>query len=291
MIQTQATRTGSRLFSLFNYVFLTACAFACLFPFLSIVGGSFATAGELAAKRFVIIPEIFSVEAYRMIFSGGAIPRSLLVSAFITVAGTAINLFFTAITAYALSRRGLKGRRWMMLMIVFTMLFDAGVIPHYLLVKQLNMLNTYWAVLIPGAIAAFNLVLMRNFFMQLPEELFDSAKIDGCNDLSTFWRIVLPLSTASLATFTLFYAVGHWNNFFSAFLYLNKPSMWPVQIWLRNILVLATFDLSEMGVRVDVPSRSLQNAVIVVATLPILVVYPFVQKYFASGVMVGSVKG
>ncbi|MGN7356645.1 carbohydrate ABC transporter permease [Paenibacillus sp. SAF-054] len=288
---TRSRTFGGLLFNIVNVLLLIAVALICIFPFIEIVGGSFATSEELLRKRFVIIPQTFSLEAYRLIFSDPTIPKSLLVSVFITVAGTLINLFFTSITAFALSRKELKGRRIIMLLIVFTMLFDGGLIPGYLVVRELHMLDTYWAVLIPGAISAFNLILMRNFFIQLPEEMFDSARIDGCNDLSIFYRIALPLSKASLATFTLFYAVGHWNNFFSAFLYLNKPDMWPIQLWLRNIIVLATYDFSESGVTTSVPSQSLQNATIVIATLPILIVYPFVQKHFAKGVMLGSVKG
>lgn len=280
---------GSRLFALFNYAFLLAIAFLCVFPFIQIVGGSFATTEELIRKGSVIVPEHFSLAAYRFIFSDGTIPRSLLVTACITVCGTCINLALTATGAFALSRKALRGRNAIMFFIVFTMLFEGGLIPTYLVVKELQLINTYWAVMIPNAIAAFNLILMRNFFMQLPEELFESAKLDGCSDWKTFVKIVLPLSLASLATFTLFYAVGHWNNFFHAFLYLNDPLKWPIQIWLRNIIVLATEDFG--NVNVEAPPQSVRMAVIVVATAPILLVYPFIQKHFAKGVMLGSVKG
>lgn len=180
----------------------------------------------------------------------------------------------------------------MMLLIVFTMLFEGGLIPSYLLVKSLHLINTYWAVMIPNAISAFNLILMRNFFMALPEELFESAKIDGCNEFRIFTVIVLPLSKAALATFTLFYAVTHWNSFMMPFLYLNDPHMWPIQIWLRQVIVLATQNFSDYVPQdIIVPTKGLQMATIVVATLPILVVYPFLQKHFTKGVLVGSVKG
>lgn len=285
------TKISTVIFNIFNYTVLGLLAFICLFPFIQLIGQSFTSAQELVLRDIVIFPKEISFEAYNLIFSEKTIPRSLLVSLFVTVVGTLTNLFFTTITAFALSREALKGRRVIMLMIVFTMIFNGGMIPTYLVVQGLGMLNSYSALIIPGAISAFNLILMRNFFMQLPEELFESAYIDGASDLTIFTKIVLPLSKASLATFTLFYAVGHWNDFMSAFLYITDTDKWPIQVWLRDMVVLATHDFSESGMNVSVPSKSLQSATIVVATLPILIVYPFVQKHFAKGVMVGLVKG
>jgi putative aldouronate transport system permease protein len=244
------------------------------------------------ARRIVFIPHHFSLDAYRTIFSNDVIPHSLLVTVYITVLGTLINLFFTAITAYALSRRKMKAQRAIMLLIVFTMLFEGGMIPTYLVVKNLHLLNTLWAVMVPNAINAFNLILMRNFFMQLPEELFDAAKIDGCGEMTTLWKIVMPLSKAALATFALFYSVAHWNSFFTAFLYINDLDKWPIQVWLRQLIVMAVGDFSDIANTADaVPTESLKMATIVVATLPILLVYPFLQKHFTKGIMVGSVKG
>ncbi|WP_168120820.1 carbohydrate ABC transporter permease [Paenibacillus sp. HB172176] len=282
---------GSRIFSIVNVAVLAAIAFICVFPFIEIVGGSFASNQELIARDIVIIPHQFSLDAYRYIFSSDKIPHSLLITVFITVTGTMINLALTASGAFALARPGMKGRGVILFLIVFTMLFQGGLIPTYLVVKELHLLNTLWAVMLPGAISAFNLILMRNFFMQLPEEIYDSAKIDGCNDLVTFVRIALPLSKASLATFTLFYAVTHWNSFLMPFLYLNNSDLWPIQIWLRDMIVLASGDFQDPGFSIEVATRSLQSATIVVATLPILLFYPFVQKYFAQGVTLGSVKG
>lgn len=286
-------KTGNKgyIFEALNYVVLALIALTCVLPFLQMVAGSFTTQQELLEKNFVLIPETFSLDAYRFIFSDFTIPRSIGISAFITVAGTFINLLLTSITAYALARKGLRGRRFIMFMIVFTILFDGGMIPTYLVVKELHMLDTFWAVMIPNAISAFNLILMRNFFMNLPEEMFESAKIDGCNDLRMYYQIVLPLSKASLATFMLFYAVTHWNAFMGPFLYLNDANMWPVQIWLRQIVIMSTADFGDVSANIEIPSQSLQMATIVVATAPILFVYPFVQKYFVQGVMLGSVKG
>jgi putative aldouronate transport system permease protein len=255
------------------------------------VVGSLTSQQEYIEKGLVLFPSILSLDAYKFIFSDITIPRSMGISVFITVAGTLINLLFTTTTAYALARKGIRGRRAIMFLIVFTMLFDGGMIPTYLVVKELGLLNTFWAVMIPNAISAFNLILMRNFFMSLPEEMYESAKIDGCNDLKIFYIIALPLSKAAIATFALFYAVTHWNNFMMPFLYLNDPDMWPIQIWLRQILIMATTDFTDVAVTINIPSKSLQMATIVVATTPILLVYPFIQKHFIKGVVLGSVKG
>ncbi|WP_407267892.1 carbohydrate ABC transporter permease [Radiobacillus sp. PE A8.2] len=282
---------GDITFDVVNYTLLLLIASICIFPFIQIIGGSFATTQELVTKDIVIIPETFSLDAYKVMFADGKIPRSLLITVFITFFGTLINLAMTSTAAYALSRKGFKGRRFIMFLIVFTLLFEGGLIPTYLVVKELHMLNTYWSIMIPNAINAFNLILMRNFFMQLPEELFESAKMDGANELKIFYKIALPLSKASLATFALFYAVTHWNNFFHPFLYLSDSDMWPIQVWLRELIILSSGSFTNPGFAVDVPTQSLKMATIVVATVPILIVYPFVQKYFAKGVMVGSVKG
>lgn len=272
---------------------LAITALVCFLPFLQLIAGSFTTNNELLARKVVFIPHHYSLAAYRIIFSDKVIPHSLLVSIYITVLGTLINLFFTSITAYALSRKKMRATRAIMFLIVFTMLFEGGIIPTYLVVKNMHLLNTLWSVMIPNAIGAFNLVLMRNFFMQIPEELHDASKIDGCSEITTLWRIVIPLSKSALATFALFYSVGHWNNFFTAFLYINNPAKWPIQIWLRQLIVLASgnFGDAAMVANEAVPTQSLQMATIVVATLPILLVYPFLQKYFMQGVLVGSVKG
>jgi putative aldouronate transport system permease protein len=275
----------------FIYIFLASIALLSFFPFFQIVVNSFTTQKEMLERSFILIPHTFSLEAYKFIFSGNSILRSLGVSTFITVVGTCINLLFTTTMAYALARKELRARRTILFIVVFTMLFEGGMIPTYLVVKELHMLNTYWAVMIPNAISAFNLILMRNFFLGLPEELFESAKMDGYNDLTIYYRIALPLSKAAIATFALFYAVMHWNNFMMPFLYLSDSHMWPVQIWLRQVVMLATADFSDVGFATTVPSQSIRMAVIVVATTPILLVYPFIQKHFVKGAMLGSVKG
>jgi putative aldouronate transport system permease protein len=264
-------------------------------PFIYIVSGSLTDPVEFLAHPVLLFPTKFSLAGYQYIFSSNIIIKSLMVTIFITVAGTFFNLLFTTLMAYPLSRKDLDGRRTIMLLVTFTMLFSGGMIPTFLVVKWLGLLNSYWSLMLPNAISAFNLIVMRNFFQQIPEGLEEAAKIDGCNDLRILWQIIIPLSLPALATFTLFYAVGHWNSFFHAVLYINDNMKWPVQVWLRQIVILSqggvgdstAFDSSY----IVPPAQIVKMAVIVVSTLPILCVYPFLQKHFAKGALIGSVKG
>ncbi|GBF77200.1 ABC transporter permease [Paenibacillus sp. 598K] len=286
---------GERLFDVANYLFLTIFACVTVLPFVYIIAGSFTTEAELAARDFFIIPRDYSLAAYQYIFSSNTIFRSIGVSIFITVTGTITNLMFTLTMAYALSRKDLMGRNTIMNLVIFSMLFSGGMIPSYLVVKELGLIDSYAAVILPGAISAFNLIVIKNFFQQLPPGLEESARIDGCTEIGVLWRIVLPLSKPVIATFGLFYAVGHWNNFFSALLYLNDHTKWPLQVVLREMVMLsqlAVGDLSNMDPNfVRPPDQAVKMAVIVVGTLPILLLYPFLQKHFAKGVLLGSIKG
>ncbi|AEI40540.1 carbohydrate ABC transporter permease [Paenibacillus mucilaginosus] len=286
---------GSRIFDSLNVTLLLAFALITVIPFIYVIAGSFATQKELLQRGFILFPTEYTLDAYKYIFSTPTLVRSLLVTVYITVVGTLINIFFTCMMAYPLARKDMDFRKPILMLVVFTMLFGGGMIPTFLVVKQLGMINTYWSLLIPGAISAFNLIIMRNFFQQLPDGLEESAKIDGCNDLGIFFRIVLPLSLPAIATFSLFYAVGHWNTFFGAVLYINDHTKWPIQVLLRQIVILASGgvgDSSSMEADfVAPPEQSVKMAVIVVSTLPILLVYPFLQKHFAKGVLLGSVKG
>ncbi|GIP15565.1 protein LplC [Paenibacillus montaniterrae] len=284
-----------RLFDMLNYLLLILFALATLLPFVYILAGSFATEAELAERDFFLIPRDFSLSAYEYIFSSSTLFRSMGISIYITVIGTITNLFFTLTMAYALSRKDLAGRNIVMNMVIFSMLFSGGMIPGYLVVKGLGLVNTYAAVILPGAISAFNLIIIRNFFQNLPPGLEESARIDGCNDIGVLWRIVIPLSMPIIATFGLFYAVGHWNNFFSALLYLNDHNKWPLQVMLREIVMLSQLAIGDLN-NVDPefvtpPDQSVKMAVIIVGTLPILLVYPFLQKHFAKGALLGSIKG
>jgi len=283
------------IFDICNCLFLGLFALAAVLPFIYVFAGSFASDTELTRRAFFLVPERFTTAAYEYIFSTDTIVRSIGVSIYVTTVGTLINLFFTVTMAYALSKRHLAGRNFVLNLVVFSMLFGGGMIPTYLVVRELHLLDTYWALMLPGAISAFNLIIVKNFFQEIPAELEDAAKIDGCHDLALLWRIVLPLSMPVLATFTLFYAVGHWNNYYSALLYINEPSKWPLQVILRQIVMLsqmAAGDLNAMDPNFEKPpDQSIKLAVIVVGTIPILIVYPFLQKHFAKGVLLGSVKG
>lgn len=286
---------GGVTFDVINYIVLGLFAAAAILPFIYIIAGSFASDAELTKRAVFLIPEKFTANAYRFIFSTDTIVKSIGVSIYVTVIGTLVNLAFTVTMAYALAKRGLMGRNLVLNLVIFSMLFGGGMIPTYLVIRDLHLIDTYWALMLPGAINAFNLIIVKNFFQELPPELEEAARIDGCSEIGLLLRIVLPLSAPVLATFTLFYAVGHWNDFFSSLLYLNDPQKWPLQVLLRQIVLLsqaAAGDLNSMDPNfVKPPEQSIKMAVIVVGTVPILLVYPFLQKHFAKGVLLGSVKG
>ncbi|KRF18658.1 carbohydrate ABC transporter permease [Paenibacillus sp. Soil787] len=293
-MNTRHSSVGEKLFDIANYLFLAIVALTMILPVMYIVAGSFASDLEIGSRSFFLIPKHITFDAYKFVFKDNTLPRSLFVSVFITVGGTLVNLFFTFTMAYALSRRHMIGRNVVLNIIIFTMVFSGGIIPTYLVVKGLGLLNSYWAVMLPVAINAFNLIVVKSFFQEIPNELIESARIDGSNDIGVLWRIVLPLSKPVIATFALFYAVAHWNDFFNSLIYLSDAKKWPMQVLLRQIVLLATGSL-EMGTYdptyVKPPDQSIKMAIIVVGTLPILMVYPFIQKYFAKGVLIGAVKG
>ncbi|MGO4495262.1 carbohydrate ABC transporter permease [Paenibacillus sp. 2RAB27] len=282
---------GTRLFDWTNIAILLLVSAVMLIPFLYIIVISFATEQEVLSKSFLVFPTKFSLAGYRYILSTPILLRSLTVTIGVTVIGTLVNLLLTVLMAYPLARKDLYGRRPVMLMVIFTMVFNAGIVPTFLMVKALHLTNTYWALIIPGAISAFNLIIIKNFFQQLPDGLEESAKIDGCNDLGILFRIVIPLSLPAIATFSLFYAVTHWNTFLSAILYINDSKKWPIQVLLRQIVILSEKGLSDMNEAPPPPSKIINMAIIVFSSVPILSVYPFLQKHFAKGVLLGSVKG
>ena len=288
---------ASRAFDIVNYVVVTLVAFTTILPFIHILGASFATEYELATRPMFIIPRDVTLDAYKYIFSSNKIISAFGNSMFITAAGTLINLFCTVTMAYAVSKRRLRGRNAILNMVIFSMFFSGGMIPGYIVVANwLHLKDTYWSVLLPGAISAYNLMIVKNFFQGIPQELEESASIDGCNDIGVLWKIVLPLSLPVLATFGLFYAVGHWNAYFGAMIYMTGArDKWPLQVLLREIIILANASAGDMANLdpnfVQPPEQSIKMAVIVVSTVPIMCVYPFLQKYFVKGVMVGALKG
>ncbi len=240
-------------------------------------------------------PVNITLDTYKVVVRDSSILSGYKNSILYTVCGTLVNLVMSTLCAYPLSRPVLPGKRLVMRIIVFTMFFSGGMIPSYLVINQLGMIDTVWVMIIPGAISTYNMIVMRTFFMGIPESLHESAALDGANDLQVLVRIVLPLSKSILATMLLFYAVGHWNAYVNALLYLNKKAMFPLQSILRNMVVDGQFTEAQTQVgsvsSFTVIETTMKYATIVVSTLPILLIYPFVQKYFVKGVMIGSIKG
>lgn len=283
---------GEKVFDMFNVIFLFFIALAALVPFLYILAGSFATETELTHRSFFLFPKAPQIESYKHIFATGTVVRGLMVSAFVTIVGTFINLFVTLTIAYPLSKKDLIGRSLIMKGILVTMLFGPTLIPTFIIVQNLGLYNTYWALWLPVATNGFSIVVVRTFFEQIPEEIEESAKMEGCNAFKLLWHIVLPLSGPVIATFTLFFAVSHWNSYFSALVFLRDADKMPLQVLLRQIVLLSEGLISDMGdaALIDIPAQSVKMAVIIVSTLPILSIYPFLQKHFVKGVMIGSIK-
>ncbi|AKU15292.1 carbohydrate ABC transporter permease [Luteipulveratus mongoliensis] len=275
-------------------VALTVVVAVIAFPFLVVVSTSLASEQQLVANGgYVLWPSDPSFDAYRQVLGGGAVSRAVIVSVAVTVIGTAISLGATVLAAYALSQRRLVGKRLLLGVVLLTFLISPGIIPLYLMVKQLGLLNNYAALILPTAISAFNIVIMRGFFMTIPRELLDSAMLDGAGHWTMLRRIVLPLSKAVTAVVGMFYAVGYWNSFFNALLYLNDSAKWPLQLVLRTYVLQGSPIAKEAGASADVlpPTQALQMAVVVIAIVPIACVYPFLQKHFKTGVLTGAVKG
>lgn len=275
-----------------KFIVFTVVTLVVLYPFVSVIATSLASEPDVIKNGGLVIwPEHPTLNSYRTIFAGGVVTRAITVSLGITVIGTLLSLAVTICMAYGLSRR-IWGGKFFLLLALTTLLFAPGIIANYLAVKQLGLLNTYASLILPVLVNAFNLVVLRQFFMGIPSELLDSAKIDGANDWDILTRIVLPLSKAVVAVVALFYAVGYWNNFFNALLYLNDSAMWPLQLVLR-LYVVQGAPLPSAGDVVEnaPPLQSIQMAVVVVALIPILCVYPFLQRYFTRGVLSGAIKG
>ena len=293
MISIKRRSVGDLIGEIIIYLILTFLAVIMVIPFIYVIAASFAKESEIQTRPIFLWPNEPTFAAYEEVFDmsnmGPTVLRSLLVSILVTVIGTIINLFFTTTMAYGLSRSDLKGKKFLLNMVLFTMVVNGGMIPTFLLVKSLGMYDTYSALILPGAISAYNMLIVRNFFIELPRELEEAASIDGWSDIGIFVKIALPLSMPCLATFGLFYAVGHWNNYFGALLYLDDQKKYPFQLVLRNI-VMQSQDTSANADQ-ELPSDTLKMASIVIGTVPILCVYPFLQKHFAAGVMVGAVKG
>ncbi|GAA3408957.1 carbohydrate ABC transporter permease [Paenibacillus hodogayensis] len=279
-----------RLYLTLVYALLAGLVVSIVFPLLYVISVSLTPYSEvLKHGGFLVIPRNVTLAAYKAFLKDDLIGNAYAVTVFITVVGTFVNLVLTSLMAYPLSKKVLPGRNVFLLLIVFTTLFGGGMIPTYLIVKATGLLDTVWAMIVPGAVGSFNLLVMKSFFENLPESLDEAARIDGAGEVGVLVRIVLPLSMPIMATIGLFYAVGHWNEFFAAILYVSDRRLHPLQVMLQGILRAG--QSPEMNIEETLPTISLQMAAVVLTALPIVVVYPFIQKHFTKGVLLGSIKG
>ncbi|MFS0723613.1 carbohydrate ABC transporter permease [Paenibacillus sp. 1P07SE] len=262
-----------------------------LYPFIYMLAVSLSSDYHVMRGDVTIWPKGWTLKSYRLVLEDSRIFTAYLNTFIYVSLGTVIALVTTAMGAYALGKRGMVMHKPLTLMVIFTMLFNGGMIPTFLVVQELGLIDTIWAMVLPGAVSVWNLIIMRTFFANIPKELEESGKIDGLNEIGIFTKIVLPLSKPALATIGLFYAVALWNNFYMALLYLRTESMFPLQVILRNIVLAGEFDGGGVGGDEVIVEESLKYATILVSTLPILLLYPFLQKYFVKGAMIGSVKG
>lgn len=289
-------KIGDKVFDLVNTLLLTAVFLVVFYPLYYILIASFSNPQMVLTGEISFYPKGFQLDSYRQVFKNREIVTGYLNTIFYTLLGTTINLVFTLLAAYSLSRSDLKGRKFFTLMFAFTMFFSGGTVPTYMLVRNLHMINTVWALVLPSAISVWNLILCRNYFeVNIPGELLEVAQMEGCPNFYFFLKIALPLSKALIAVMLLFYGVGHWNSYFQPLLYLTDSSKYPLQLILKNILVSSQPDATLAGMtnRAELYQQTemLKYALVVVSSLPMIMVYPFVQKHFVQGVMVGSIKG
>lgn len=278
------------LFEILIAVIITLVGLACLIPILFVISYSFTPMEEVLRNGgFVLIPRHVTLSAYRFMLKNEMLISALQNSAFITVVGTAINMVVTMMLAYPLSRTYLPGRGLFIKLIVFTMIFSAGTIPTYLVVKETGVINSLWALIFPSLVTVYNFIVMKSFFEGLPNDLFESARIDGAGEFKILFRIVLPLSLPIITTISLYYAVSHWNVYTSAILYIQDANKMPLQVILRRMIDAArTIDLN---VEDEMPPETMRMAAVCIATAPIIVIYPFIQRYFVQGTLAGAVKG
>ncbi|WNR45290.1 carbohydrate ABC transporter permease [Paenibacillus roseipurpureus] len=286
---------GDRLVHIAAVAFVLAVAAATLYPFLYVFSSSISDPKAVIQNKVLLLPVGFSLKAYEILLHYRPVRVGFLNSIFYTVVGTFINMALTSLMAYPLSRKSLFGRKAVMWLVTFTLLFNGGMIPTYLVVKELGLLDTRWALLLPGAIATWNLILLKTFFESIPRELEEAATIDGCSSMQTLLRIVIPLSMPAIATISLFYAVAHWNSWFDALVYLTDHNLYPIQMFLRSIVISSqTADMMGDGgasLQDMLMTESIKYATIMTVAIPMMIIYPFVQRYFNKGAMIGSLKG
>lgn len=287
------TSPGDICLDIFVHIFLILVALSMLIPFMNVISKAFSADWAIISGKVGIFPVDFNCDAIKHVITSGLFWNSLYISVFVTVLGTMCNLIMSVTTAYVLSKRYLPGVKTIMLLFVFTMLFGGGMVPNYLLMKKLNLINNLAVLVFPSLISVYNMIIIKSYFEGLPESVEESARLDGAGNLTILFRIVLPMSTPVLATIALFYAVYHWNNYMGPLLYINKSNLKPLQLYLNDILLEA----QDTGVDktsselMNVTGEGVRSATIVLSTLPILLVYPWLQKYFVKGITIGSVKG
>lgn len=279
------------------YILLSIILLLVLYPLIFVISASISDPLTVSRGEMWLFPKDLTFIGYELVFANKEIWTGYANTLLYTFVGTAINLVMTIFAAYPLSRKDFAGRNVITAYIVFTMFFSGGLIPTYLLVKNLGMINTMWALIIPGAVSVWNIIIMRTFFQtSIPNEIQESASIDGCSNMQTLWRIVLPLSMPIIAVMILFYSVGHWNSYFNALIYLNDRDKYPLQLFLREILIKSQVDQMAGSLDLSVQkhlmeAEAIKYAIVIVANLPVLLLYPFLQKYFVKGMMIGALKG
>ncbi len=288
---------SDKLLNVFVYTFLCVFLVIIVYPLIYVVSSSFSSGLAVSGGRVFLWPVDFTLQGYKLVFSYKQVWTGYRNTIFYTVVGTAINLVMTTLAAYPLSRKNFQGRNIYMTLFLVTMFFGGGLIPTYLLLSQIHFTNTVWALIIPGAINTYNMIIMRTYFQNsIPEELIDAARIDGCNDIGILTKIVIPVSKSIYAVITLYYMVGHWNSYFSGLMYLRNRELYPLQLILRSILNASKIDLTQIQDPAALAAAAgsvdlMKYSLVIVSSLPVLIAYPFVQKYFKKGVMIGSVKG
>jgi len=293
-----ARSRGEKIFHAFNYFFISFIVLLCVLPFVNIIALSFSSEHAVASGWVSLFPVEPTLFTYKTVFTASQVVPAMRNTVYVTLVGTAINIFMTILASYSLSKHRLRGRNLLLLIITFTMLFNAGTIPNFILIRQLGLFNTYYALWLPGAISTYNMIVLKTFFQAIPDSLEESASIDGASELRILLQIIIPLSLPSIATITLFYAVGHWNAYYNVMLYINQSAKYTLQRVLRDLINMQSLDAIRTAANIDstdmqqpIAAESIKSAAIVIATAPILAVYPFLQKYFVKGVMIGSIKG
>lgn len=279
------------LFDYINIVLMIMIGIIMIYPLLYIVSVSFSDSYYIARNQITFFPRGFNIDAYIMILKNDRIPRAYANTILYTAVGTSVNLLMTAIAAYPLSKKGFFGRKFFMFAIIITMFFDGGMIPTYIIVQRLGLIDTLWALVLPNAIWTFQLLIQKSFYESLEPSLFESAIIDGASEYRILFQITIPLSKASLASIALFYFMGHWNSFFLPMIYLNDNKKLPLQVVLRDMLIFDTAKESNLMGQNEITPEGLKNATIFISMIPVMLAYPFAQKYFTKGIMLGSVKG